>query len=232
MSAKAYHLNLLKASERVSSSPVRIRVMLPVLAMFAVAGAVVWWGSLLGRVLLARASAQTLQTEIDTRKAAYADVMEKMNLANELESELEQLEYYRAGRNAYGGVLTSLAEVMPLKIQLTRLEIPQPPPQSLVPPGVLPGRPYTPLWGPTGNVESVSLVLAGRTPKETPIVTLMESLESDAFTNLVTIVKDPRRSDQSPKVRSIRQDTSRRGEGSRMLAFEIEYRVKDRRFAK
>ena len=215
MSSKACHLNLLKASERVSSSPVRIRVMLPVLAMFAVAGAVVWWGSLLGRVLLARSSAQSLQTEIDTRKAAYADVMEKMNLANELESELEQLEYYRAGRHAYGGVLTSLAEVMPLKIQLTQLEIPPPPPQSLVPPGVAPGRPYTPLWGPTGNVESVSLVLSGRTPKETPIVTLMESLESDAFTNLITIVKDPRRS-----------------EGSRMLAFEIEYRVKDRRFAK
>ena len=231
MSSKACHLNLLKASERVSSSPVRIRVMLPVLAMFAVAGAVVWWGSLLGRVLLARSSAQSLQTEIDTRKAAYADVMEKMNLANALASEPEQLEYYRAGRHACGGVATSLAEVMPLKIQLTQLEIP-PPPQSLVPPGVAPGRPYTPLWGPTGNVESVSLVLSGRTPKETPIVTLMESLESDAFTNLITIVKDPRRSDQSPKVRSIRQDASRRGEGSRMLAFEIEYRVKDRRFAK
>ena len=75
MSAKAYHLNLLKASERVSSSTVRIRVMLPVLARFAVAGAVVWWGSLLGRVLLVRASVQTLQTEIDTRKTAYADVM-------------------------------------------------------------------------------------------------------------------------------------------------------------
>ena len=53
MSAKAYHLNLLKASERVSSSPVRLRVMLPVLAMFAVAGAVVWGGSLRGRVLMA-----------------------------------------------------------------------------------------------------------------------------------------------------------------------------------
>ena len=232
MSAKAYHLNLLKASERVSSSPVRLRVMLPVLAMFAVAGAVIWWGSLLGRVLMAKSSIQTLQSEIDTRKAAYADVMEKMNLANELESELEQLEYYRGGCRSYGEVFTALAEVMPLKIQLTRLEIPPPPPQSLVPPGVLPGRPYTPLWGPTGNVESVSLVLAGRTPKETPIVSLMESLESDTFTNFISIVKDPRRSDQSPKVRSIRQDTSRRGEGSRMLAFEIAYRLKDRRFAK
>ena len=202
MSAKAYHLNLLKASERVSSSPVRIRVMLPVLAMFAVAGAVVWWGSLLGRVLLARASAQTLQAEIDTRKAAYADVMEKMNLANELESELEQLEYYRAGVRSVGEPLAKLAEVVPLRVQLRELSFTPPRPQVLLP------------------------------PKETPIVTLMESLESDAFTNLVTIVKDPRRSDQSPKVRSIRQDASRRGEGSRMLAFEIEYRVKDRRFAK
>jgi lysozyme len=57
------------------------------------------------------------------------------------------------------------------------------------------------------------------------------SVESQ-FRNFISIVKDPRRSDQSPKVRSIRQDTSRRGEGSRMLAFEIEYRLKDRRFAK
>ena len=82
------------------------------------------------------------------------------------------------------------------------------------------------------GVQTCALPISGRTPKETPIVTLMESLESDAFTNLITIVKDPRRSDQSPKVRSIRQDASRRGEGSRMLAFEIEYRLKDRRFAK
>ena len=218
MSSKACHLNLLKASERVSSSPVRIRVMLPVLAMFAVAGAVVWWGSLLGRVLLARSSAQSLQTEIDTRKAAYADVMEKMNLANELESELEQLEYYRAGRHAYGGVLTSLAEVMPLKVQLTDLTF-LPPPQDPLP---KPGQKISP-FAPMSNVETQKLVIAGRTTRETPVVALMESLESPDFERLITKQK---------RVKSFRQDASASKGGKRLLMFEVEYTMPERRFAK
>ena len=225
---KAYHLNLLQESERVSSSPVRIRVMLPVLAMLACAGMLVWWGVLTARALMTESTLATLESDIEHNRAANAAVIARMNEANELETELEQLTYYRNARHTWGETLTSLAEVMPLKVQLTRLEIPAPPPQDLSLPKGVKG---PPLWGPTGNVENVSLVLYGRTPKQTPVISLMESLEGEAFTNSLKIVKDSKDPMQSPKVRSFRQDNVRKGEGHQMLAFEIEYRAQERRFA-
>jgi len=225
--SKALHLNLLRESERVSSSPVRIRVMLPVLAMLACAGMLVWWGILTGRILIQSSNISTLEDDIRHRQAEHAAILEQMNRANELESELEQLGYYRASRRCWGETLTVLAEVMPLKVQLVKLEIPPPPVQNLARPKGVKG---PPLWGPTNATEDVRLVLSGRTPKQTPVISLMESLETDAFTNSLVIVKDPRSPEPSPRVRSFRQDVPRHGEGDRMLTFEIEYRARERRF--
>lgn len=226
---KAMHLNLLRDTERVSSSPVRIRVMLPILAILACAGMLIWWSILTGRVLMLTNHINSLESDLAQRKAAHAAVLEKMSLATELETELEQLEYYRAGRVVWGETLASLAEVMPLRVQLTRLEIPQQPPQNLARPK---GQKGPPLWGPTGNTERVTLVLFGRSPKQTPVVSMMESLESELFTNNLIIAKDPRDPNQSPRVRSFRQDSNRRDDEARMLAFEIEYRARERRFSK
>lgn len=226
--SKALHLNLLRDSERVSSSPVRVRVMLPVLAMLACAGMLVWWGTLTGRILMLRSSISSLEDDLNRRGREHASVIEQMGLANELESELEQLSFYRSARRTWGETLTALAEVMPLKVQLVKLEIPAPPPQDLSRPKGFKG---PPLWGPTGVVEDVRLVLSGRTPKQTPVISLMESLETAAFTNQLVHTRDPRDPKPSPRVRSFRQDVPRRGEGDRMLTFEIEYRAKERRFA-
>ena len=44
------HLNLLKDDERFSSSPIRIRVMLPVFALLTALGIAVWWSVLSARV--------------------------------------------------------------------------------------------------------------------------------------------------------------------------------------
>ena len=227
MKNRAYHLNLLRENERVSSSPIRFRVMIPVATMLACAGMLIWWMILYGRVLLNQTNISSLQDDIAHKDAANREVIERMNEAGELETELEQLSYYRTSRHEWGKTLTSLAEVMPLRVQLTKLEIPPPPPQDLNPPK---GKKGPPLWGPTGNVEAVSLVLSGRTPKETPVISMMESLESETFTNALVIVKDPRSPNQSPKVRNFRQDVSGGGKGPRMLAFEIEYRARERRF--
>lgn len=226
MSAKAVHLNLLMESERLSSSPVRLRVMLPVLALLACVGMIVWWTVLFGRLLVLDTSTASLESEIASKKASYERVTQQMQQALELEAEIEQLDFYRASRRPWGKMLTSLAEAIPPKVQLVKLEIPAPPPQDLSLPKGVKG---PPLWGPTGSVEKVSLFLYGRTPKETPVISLMETLESETFTNSLVIVKDPRSPDQSPKVHSFRQDTAQR-DGSRMLAFEIEYRGQDRRF--
>ena len=227
---KAIHVNLLRENEVLSSSPVRIRVMLPVAMMLAAAGMVLWWVIVYGAVLLNTTSITSLENDIAAKKAGHQKVLNQMNEANELESELEQLGYYRDSRRTWGETFAHLAEVIPLKVQLTRLAIPPPPPQDLSRPK---GSKLPPLWGPESRTEKVTLILAGRTTKETPVISMMESLESDVFTNALVICRDPKEPEQSPRVKSFRQDSASESASKtkqRMLTFEIEYTAKERRF--
>ena len=233
----ACHLNLLLPSERVSSSPVRFRVMLPIFAMFACAGLAVWWAILGGQLMLAKTSLNHLEGEMRDRDAAHRDVLTKMSDLNELNAQLEQLDCYSNSVLRRGELLASLAEAMPLKVQLVKLEIPAP--AHPVVPKPQPPKPgkkktkkpaATAILGPTGYVERATMTLVGRTPKETPVMSLMESLESEAFTNDLVIVRNPRDPNLSPKVRSFKQDVAKKGEGARMLVFDIEYLLKGRRF--
>ena len=50
MNDASLHLNLLQDDERFGSSPVRARVMIPLLAVLAVVGLGVWWLLLIARV--------------------------------------------------------------------------------------------------------------------------------------------------------------------------------------
>lgn len=229
MNGKAYHLNLLKKSEVVSSSPVRLRVMLPIAAMLACAAMLTWWGVLYGNIIVNNSKIDGLQAEINAKSNQHAQILAKMNEVNELETEFEQLEYYRNARHTWGETLTRLTEAIPIKLQLTKLEIPAPPVQDLNPPK---GVKAPPPWGPTNNTEKVALILTGRAPKETPVIALMESLESENFTNAFRIVKDPRDPNQSPKIHHIRQEASAGRDSKRMLAFEVEYTAIERRFSK
>ena len=238
MARKAYHLNLLMESERVTSSPVRFRVMMPVLALLACLGMAVWWGDLGGRLMLVQAQCAQLRGERKARDAAHRDVLDQMARVRELEAELAQLDAYRNSVVRRGDLLTALAEAVPLKVQLAKLEIPAPePPPVYVPPQPKPkkGKKAPPvdlsLYGPTGYVERASLVLAGRATKEAPILSLMESLASEAFTNDVVIARAPAAaSEQSPKIRAFRQDAARAPGAARLMAFEVEYRLTGRRF--
>jgi hypothetical protein len=234
MMTKTCHLNLLMDSERVSSSPVRLRIMLPTAAILVSVSMAIWWLILTGQDILAKTQMSNLRDDMERHQAENAKAIADAEMADELQSQLEQLEGYgESCKRRWSETLASLAEVMPLKVQLTKFEIPAPPPQVLSFVTVQKGKKRTvKLWGPTNKTESVSMVIAGRTPKETPVISLMESLEGDAFTNSIVIAKDPRNPNPSPKVRSFRQDIPQRGEGSRMLAFEIEYTAKERRFAK
>lgn len=236
MSANACHLNLLMESERVSSSPVRFRIMLPVLAMLACLGLAIWWAILGGQLMLVKAGVSRLTDELREREVAHQDVLKRMNRLRELDAELVQLDCYSNSVLHRGEMLASLAEVMPLKVQLVKLEIPPPAPPVIPKPtpvkktGKKKKAPPPALLGPTGYVERATMTLVGRTPKETPVISLMESLETDAFTNALVIVRDPRDPNQSPKVRSFRQDVSKKDDKSRLLAFDIEYLLKGRRF--
>ena len=232
MKAPNLHLNLLHASERPSSSPVRLRVMLPILAVLACAGCLVWWGVLAGRLMLARSQAASIQRDLAAKNAEHGDILQQMVAARDAQAELDQLTMYARGRRTYGALFKNLADVVPESLQLLSLEIPEPPVQNLLPPGAKPGPKVKPLLGPTGTVENVSLRIVGRAPKDKPVEALMLSLEGDSFTNALAVVKGVPPDQASPRIHSFHQDASPDDGGARLLAFDIEYRCAERRFEK
>ena len=220
MKSTAYHLNLLTEAEKLSSSPIRLRVMMPILAILAIAGIAIWWGMLTTQLMMLRTKTSDVRDELAAKKAAHDEIVGSMTLANEEAAQLQQLEFYRGGRAKWGETFAAVAEILPVRMQLVRMEIPEPPPQVLRDPKN-PKRP--PLLGPTNDTESVLLVMTGRAARETTIVSFMESLEDAQFTNRIGKVA----------VKSVQQEPQpqRKGE-ARLLAFELECRSTDRRFAK
>ena len=73
MTTEAFHLNLMKNGEHVSSSPVRLRVVVPMLAFFAAIGMIVWWGSLFTQRLLVQSNQRSLAEENAARNAAESE---------------------------------------------------------------------------------------------------------------------------------------------------------------
>ena len=234
MNAPNLHLNLLRPAEQMSSSPVRVRVMLPILAVLGCVGCLVWWGLLFGQEMVVKAQMSSVKSDLDGKKAQHGEILKNMMSARDLQAELDQLTMYTKGRQTYGSALAKLAEVMPVKIQLLSIEIPEPSPQNLTPPKSPTGKKVPPLLGPTNTVETVSFRVMGRTARETPVLSLMESLEGADFTNMLKIVKNPQSPEMSPKIHSFRQDVSQDAAkgGVRLLAFDIEYRCQERRFEK
>ena len=216
MKTSSFHLNLLRTNEVLSSSPVRLRIMLPVGALLACAGLLVWWGSLFTQIFIAKTQSHSIEEDLAAKNSAHSEAIQKRDLARELKLQLEQLEYYRSGVRSIGAPLAKFAEVVPLRVQLKEMSITPPRPQVLLPPGA-----KVPLFGPTENVETQKLVIAGLTTKETPVVSLMESLES-GFETLVTSER---------KINSFKQDNAEM-DGRKLLSFEVEYTMPARRFAK
>lgn len=218
MKSSSLHLNLLKDTERLSSSPVRLRVMLPVGALFVCIGLTLWWAILFTQLLMVRTEAQSIDETLKAKSKAHTEAITKQNLVREMRQQLEQLTFYKNGVRAIGKPLAKLAEIMPLKIQMTELSFQSPP----LDPPPKPGQKVIP-FAPLTNVETQRLVIAGRTTKETPVMALMESLDAPDFNHLVT--KDKR-------VKSFRQDAAAGKNGQRLLSFEVEYTMPERRFAK
>ena len=218
MKSSSLHLNLLKDTERLSSSPVRLRVMLPVGALFACIGVSLWWAILFTQLLMVRTEAQSVDEDIKAKSKAHNEAITKQNLVREMRQQLEQLTFYKNGVRAIGNPLAKLAEIMPLKIQMTELSFQSTP----LDPPPKPGQKVIP-FAPLTNVETQRLVIAGRTTKDTPVMALMESLEAPDFERLVTKEK---------RVKSFRQDATADKNGHRLLSFEVEYTMPERRFAK
>jgi len=217
MKSSSFHLNLLKEQEKLSSSPVRLRIMMPVGALLVCTGMLIWWAIVFGQALVLKTQADNIESELIAKQNSNAEVIKKMELVRELQLQLEQLDYYRGGLRKIGEPLARLAEVIPLRVQITSISVPDMKPQNLMPPV---GR--VPLFGPPTNVETQQLLIAGRTTKETPVVALMEALDNAEFQPLVTTTR---------KVNSFQQD-SVEFEGRKLLSFELEYAMPERKFAK
>ena len=231
MKAPNLHLNLLHASERQSSSPVRLRVMLPIFAAFACVGCLVWWGVLACQLMLVRSQTAAIQREIDAKQAGYEGVRRQKEAMQNAQAELDQLKMYKNGRRTYGGVLQKIPSIVPEGVQFLALEIPEPPPQNLLPPGAKPGPNVKPLLGPTGTVENVSLRIMGRTAHDGPVKEMMKALESPAFADSLVAAQKGADVEASRRARSW-PDTSAEVRDQGLLAFEIEYRCVERRFEK
>lgn len=218
MKTTAFHLNFLKETERLSSSPVRLRVLAPLLALLACAGMAVWWGAIFTQLMIVKAQVSAIEEDIQAKTKGHAEVLARQAEVREKTLQLEQLDFYKAGVRRIGEPLARLAEVMPLRVQMTELAISRPPAQTLRPPGA-----KAPLFGPVENVETQKLVFVGRTTKETPVVAMMESLDAPEFATLVT---------KDRKIKSFKQDSASDRAGKQLLSFEIEYTMPERRFAR
>ena len=110
MKAPNLHLNLLREQEVVSSSPVRIRVLLPVLAALACVAVLGWWGMLFAQETMVKSQIRAIEDDLAARKAQHAEVQRNMVAARDLQAELDQLAMYANGRRTYGDALARLAE--------------------------------------------------------------------------------------------------------------------------
>lgn len=225
------HLNLLKKGEQLSSSPVRLRVMGPVLALFACLGVAVWWGITLMQSLLVESQLKTLTIELENKSKAHATILDRMARLKEMNAECEQLAYYRAGRAAdYAGFLAQLAEVLPPQIQLLSISIPAAPAPAPLAKKDLKGK------GPQKEVidicETTKIRLVGKTPSDAPVKRLMDVLKGSEFTN-VLVHADGRAEGMpaSPRINKFQQADGAT-DGERLLEFDIEYTCLPRRFAK
>jgi len=229
MTSPNLHLNLLRPEEKASSSPIRLRVMMPLLALLLCAACLVWWGIVFMQGLLVNGKVASVRADLERRKNAHATILAKMADMRERQSQLDQLDAYKSGCRKYGDLLAKLAEVIPPEVQLTAMTIPEPPPMVLSDPKN-PKRP--PLLGPTNTTESVQFRVSGRTPAMAAVMSLMEAIEGDAFGEWIVADKKKNAAARKKRRINIRQETRAGEDGVRMLTFDVEFRCKERRFEK
>ena len=220
------HLDLLTDEEHVSPSPVRLRVMVPMLSVLAVFGIAVWWALYAFRLHGANSQKAKLEANVAGLKSAHAEVVRLRAQEKECVAVLRQLGFYRNARVRFGEAFAQLAEHVPENLQLTEVRVPPPPLQP--PPPLVEEKAKaktSPLLGPTNALETVTLRLAGRAGGESPseaINTLLEALRTPAFTNLILSAETPKG--------TFRQDTSVGSSNRDTLLFEITCGCVPRRF--
>lgn len=230
MSAKAIHLNLLQEAEKLSSSPVRAKVILPIATGTVLAAMLLWWVFLLLQGSLVRSDAKHLQSEIVATELSYAEACRAKGALAAKEAELNQCKGYLKARRVWGETLAAVATALPEGVQLGLVEISEPPLQNLKPP---PGIKAPALPGPTNDLEAVTFRIAGRTAREAYVFDFLDAVKSSpAFTNnLLVAEKLGDKGEPSPKMRQFGQAREVDEKGARAIVFDVEYATSGRRFA-
>jgi Tfp pilus assembly protein PilN len=212
------HLDLLKDTERFSSRPIRLRVILPMIAALAALCCLVWWALLGLRAFNQSDLRAGLKKNIQDQKAAHAIVLDLRTQQKETSAIIQHLGFYRHARLRFGETLARLPDLMPANIQITELRLPPPPPPLL--------NLQIPTLGPTNTLEQVTLRLAGRTVGDSKasesVNALLASLRTPAFTNLIQQADIPKG--------AFRQDVGRNPDNRETLLFEIRCVCLPRRF--
>ncbi len=220
MKAPNLHLNLLHASERQSSSPVRLRVMLPILAALACAGCLLWWGILKGQLMLVKKDMAAIQKDIDAITPIHADVTNDLNAIRHMQFRLDQLSMYTNACHRYGDVLANVvssSEEVSTGLKLQEMKLILEPEKQDLSVYDAQRKKKVELPGPTNPVEIVKFEINGRAPDDKPVKEcvreLLEKLKGPDFRGTFISVESSTYYDQ-------RQ------------TFKINYRCAERRFEK
>jgi len=226
---KSLHFDFLLANERFSSSPLRLRFMIPVVGFLCLSSALVLWQIDASALTASTSQKKVLEEEISNRKNSHELVLKKRMEKTEWVGQLEQLKYYEHSKNCVGGTLVGLTNCVTRNIQLTELTLTT---QMASPVGAALPKPKTPLdlakLCPTNTFEAVSLRFKGRyyqsgiVPVE--LNRFLSALKRNTFTSLVTQVNRQVDYQEEPS-RNI-------GESKEMdeYTFDIVYECVPRRF--
>ena len=178
------HLNLIKEEEIVSSSPIRSRVMLPLVGIVGLVTVLLMWTMTEFRLSGLEDQKARLTAVVNERQGAHRDVLRLRGELAALKATFRQLGYYTNSCVRWAETISSLAGVVPTNIQLTALNlVPAPLPYPPV------DKAQAALWhGPTNAFERATLIIEGMAKepnREKAINALVEALNAPPFTNRI-----------------------------------------------
>ncbi len=214
--SKHIHLNLIKEEELVSSCPIRAQIIAPVIAGIITISTLIWW-SFLYVNFAGLKSLNIKHFNINKElEPGYQAVLALNKEEAELGALIAQLKAFQNSKLYYSDVLTGIPELVQPNIQFLKMEIPPP-----GPPLFETGKEFQ---GPTNIFESANILITGVTSGTKAfdsVDQLIQSLKSNAFTNLIKTAQVPKG--------SFRQDT-KSDKGGQSLRFELKCECRERSF--
>lgn len=240
--AHPMHLNLMKASERVTSSPLRFKIVLPVVTACALALSLVYWGIAAARLSLAKDQNAQAREEQARVKPIYDELMRTSGTLDDARGHLAEMEAFVAARHPYGGLLAHIAESVSGDMQLFSVRI-----------GTSADKAAPAAAQPAASVvveaEKPTLRLRGCTVRAKMVNDFFADLEAaDAERSLVVDRESKEAEARSPVIRKFdqylggggyvlqggrvrsRRGQAARNENRRLMEFDAEYRLAERNF--